>query len=94
VVVPNLSDQVDLEILDADLIGVPRATMVAKPAVRGTTARRSAAVAYGLRRASSAGPIVGELPSAIVLMGASTSVAARKVQWAGIVGRLIELVGG
>jgi hypothetical protein len=40
VVVPSVSDQVDLDILDADLIGVPRATMVAKPAVRGTTARR------------------------------------------------------
>jgi hypothetical protein len=40
VVVPTLSDRVDLDGLDADLIWVPRATLVAKPAARGTTARR------------------------------------------------------
>jgi hypothetical protein len=39
-VVPTQSDRVDLDGLDADLIRVPRATLVAKPAARGTTAAR------------------------------------------------------
>jgi hypothetical protein len=47
VVVPTLSDRVDLDGFDADLIWVPRASLVAQPAARGTTARRSAGDAEG-----------------------------------------------
>jgi hypothetical protein len=54
VVVPTLSDRVDLDDLDADLIWVPRATMVAKPAARGTTARRWAEAKTRVLRAKMA----------------------------------------
>jgi hypothetical protein len=37
---------------------------------------------------------VDELPGVAVLLGASTSVASREVQWASILSRLLELVGG
>jgi hypothetical protein len=37
---------------------------------------------------------VDELPGVAVLLGASTSVAIREVQWAGNLSRLSKLVGG
>jgi hypothetical protein len=51
-------------------------------------------VAYGLRRALASGPRAGEPGCVVVLLGASISVAIGEVQWASILSRLLEFVGG